>query len=50
MDLAATAFIELSHSIHGRAIADIHNPLRHAQSCPTDFVSVEFYPHDRDRA
>ena len=42
--------IELSHSIHSRAIGRIHNPLRQAQSCTTDFVSVEFYPHDRDRA
>ena len=44
----------MSSNRHNRftahATASIHNPLRLVQSRTTDFVSVESYPHDRDRA
>jgi hypothetical protein len=46
----ASNVIEPSQPIHGHATAPIHNPLRPVQSRTTDFVSIESYPHDRDRA
>jgi len=39
--LGAVDVIEASFTIHQRATADIHNPLRFVQSRTIDFVSVE---------